>query len=328
MVLFRSFLMVAILTQALACASPAPQYNSPEKKPVIPEISQSAVEYADARLIEAGLSAAFIQSLHAAYLDHNPEWRENVKHIVELNVFGFLSHPDYSVHDTASARKHISEYLKNHRKSFQEVRKRYAVSSNSIASLMWVETKYGKVMGKVPVAWVYYSLILGAHPDFVKEMVTLLPSKLEKENLKKLSLIEAENKVIDRCRSKSIWALDEIKAVNFIQEAKFFNPLKTKASFAGAFGLGQFIPSSYLKFSESLYRKKADLFKPSDAILSIAHFLKENGWDEKNRETKEKALFAYNRSKDYGAVILKLSDSVGSTKTKVPAQVSSSKTVQ
>ena len=165
-------------------------------------------------------------------------------------------------------------------------------------------------MGKFPVGWVYLALSLSAHPDFTKEMLKLLPAKLASNNPKNLSLHDAEAKVIERCKSKSLWAIDEMKALDFIREAKFFNPLKTKSSFAGAFGLGQFIPSTYLKFSESLYRKKADLFKISDAVVSVAHFLKENGWNDQDIESQTKALFAYNHSKDYGAVILKLADAV------------------
>ncbi len=305
---------ILVLSQSTAFADPSELIAVPEKRSALPEVALTELEFADARLKESGLSAPFIASIRSAFIDNNPEWRESAKRIIELNVFGFLSRSDYSVHDSPNAKKNIVRYLSDHRVSFVEARKQYPVSSSAIASLMWVETKYGKVMGTFPVAWVYYSLVLGAHPGFIKDMLTLLPPKIAKDNPKNLSYIAAENKVIERCQQKSVWALDEMKAVSFIHETGIFNPLKVKASFAGAFGLGQFIPSSYLKFSESLHRKNADLFKPSDAILSIAHFLQENGWDEKDPESKAKALFSYNRSKDYGSIILKLAHDISHPK--------------
>lgn len=331
--LFRYFLVFAAFVQSSACstsasppnnsgdelarpagstantniAAPLSKMNS-DQLPGITETRLSALEFADQRFKDAGIDSEFVASLHHSFIEKHSAWREEAVHIIELNVFGFLAHSDYSLHDTPRAKKQISTFLKSHRKSFREAREKYNVPSRVVASLLWVETKHGKVMGKFLAAWVYFALSLSAHPDFTKEMLRLLPAKLATNNPKNLSLHEAEIKVIERCKTKSIWAIDEMKALNFIRDANYFNPLKTKASFAGAFGLGQFIPSTYLKFSVSLYRKKVDLFKVSDAVLSVSHFLKENGWNEGDLESQTKALFSYNHSKDYGSVILKLAN--------------------
>jgi membrane-bound lytic murein transglycosylase B len=329
MTLFRrSALLLIVLTQAIACAS-SPQASTgslvPELKKLVPETTETPIEFTDARLKADGLSDEFIHSVHTLFLDKNSKWPESVTRIVELNVFGFLGQSNYALHDSPLAQRKIKRYLKDHQKSFRTTRKKYAVSSSAIASLLWVETKHGKTMGSFPIAWVYYALVMGSHPDFVRTMVELTPEKLAKGNPKELTLRAAQEKVIERCKSKATWALEELKAIQQIQKENYFNPFNHKASFAGAFGIPQFIPSTYLKSAVSDFRAKPDLFKHSDAILSVAHFLQTNGWKEKDPEAEATALFSYNRSKDYGAVILKLAQEVSPatrTRKSEPAQES------
>ncbi len=305
----RVFIGVSLLLAGcFACSSTAKsnaQTNTESLETITP-VAVSPVEYADQILKSNGFSQNFIDSLHNQFILKHSNWSESTLKIEELNIFGFLGHADYSVHDSPIARKKIKKYLKDHQKSFRETEKRYAVSSRSIASLMWVETKFGKITGTYPIAWVFYSMLLGSHPQFVQEMIKITPEKLAKGNPKNLTLIAAQNKVIERSKSKALWAIDELKAINQMSANYQFNPFRVKSSFAGAFGLPQFIPSTYLKFAESPFRKRPDLYKHSDAVLSVAHFLHENGWVENDESSKSKALYAYNRSRDYGDVILKL----------------------
>jgi membrane-bound lytic murein transglycosylase B len=53
-----------------------------------------------------------------------------------------------------------------------------------------------------------------------------------------------------------------------------------KGSFAGAIGLPQFMPSSWMNFAISFRgRETADLINsPQDAIASVGNFLKHHGW--------------------------------------------------
>jgi len=47
-----------------------------------------------------------------------------------------------------------------------------------------------------------------------------------------------------------------------------------------------------------------------DAILSVANYLKTNGWQTENVEARRAALFHYNRSEDYGNIIQKIARAV------------------
>lgn len=57
------------------------------------------------------------------------------------------------------------------------------------------------------------------------------------------------------------------------------DPSRPKGSYAGAMGLGQFMPSSFLKFAVDFDGDgRKDLWNPEDAIGSIANYFKGHGW--------------------------------------------------
>ena len=57
------------------------------------------------------------------------------------------------------------------------------------------------------------------------------------------------------------------------------DPSRPKGSFAGAMGLGQFMPSSFLKYAVDFNGDgRKDLWDPEDAIGSIANYFSEFGW--------------------------------------------------
>lgn len=62
----------------------------------------------------------------------------------------------------------------------------------------------------------------------------------------------------------------------------------------GAFGLCQFLPSSYLSFAiDGNGDGVVDLFNVEDVIFSVANYLKKHGWSDSFYH-KVSALYAYN----------------------------------
>lgn len=62
------------------------------------------------------------------------------------------------------------------------------------------------------------------------------------------------------------------------------DPLKPVGSYAGAMGLGQFMPGSFLKWAVDLDGDgKKDLWSPSDAIGSVANYFASHGWQPGGR---------------------------------------------
>lgn len=75
----------------------------------------------------------------------------------------------------------------------------------------------------------------------------------------------------------------ELESLLIMARQEGLDPSKPVGSFAGAMGLGQFMPSSFLKYAVDFDGNgRVDLWDPEDAIGSIAHYFASFGW--KSRE--------------------------------------------
>ena len=83
-------------------------------------------------------------------------------------------------------------------------------------------------------------------------------------------------------------------------------------SWAGAFGLCQFIPTSYRAYGrDGNHDNVIDLDNVSDAAASIANYLIENGWtNNMNRAKQKESIMRYNHSEFYADCVLSLADGI------------------
>jgi membrane-bound lytic murein transglycosylase B len=89
------------------------------------------------------------------------------------------------------------------------------------------------------------------------------------------------------------------------------NPFSIRGSAAGAFGLCQFVPSSYLAYgTDGNGDGVVDLFDFSDAMASTANFLKSHGWHNRNAGKQFRAILAYNHCEHYAKAVLTYSKQV------------------
>jgi membrane-bound lytic murein transglycosylase B len=71
----------------------------------------------------------------------------------------------------------------------------------------------------------------------------------------------------------------ELESLLIMARQEGVDPSKPVGSFAGAMGLGQFMPSSFLKYAVDFDGNgRTDLWDPEDAVGSIAHYFAEFGW--------------------------------------------------
>ncbi len=312
-VALRTLVLTLCFASAPSCATPTPSplHQAPVTLGPIEADPTAPVRTAEKRLRDAGLDDEFIRELNRRYIHGKKNWIESATKILEPNVLGFLYSGDYFSHDTPPGRRAILKYLRDHQLSFKEAEKEYHVNAYAIASLLWVETKLGKDLGRHPVPWIFHSLVLGAHPNLCSKVLEALPAKYEAAPRKKINSLEAaREKTIERCEAKAVWATEELKALQKLWKEGILNPFRLQGSFAGAFGIPQFIPSSYLTHAVSKYRRRADLHLHSDAILSVGRFLSISGWTNQSEEAQLRALYAYNRSKDYGLVISRIANAL------------------
>ena len=88
----------------------------------------------------------------------------------------------------------------------------------------------------------------------------------------------------------------ELESYLLMTRSARLNPLVPKASYAGALGLSQFMPSNIKKYGVDFDGDGGvNLWKPDDAIASIARYFKGHGW----RTGEMVAVPAHNRGKRY-----------------------------
>ncbi len=133
-------------------------------------------------------------------------------------------------------------FVKKYKKVLWKAYKEYGVSPYIIAAIIGIESHYGKNTGKYKVLDTLSTL-------------AFIPNRRNRFFKKELE-----------------------EFLVFTQKTRF-NPLNIKGSYAGAIGLGQFMPSSYNIFGVDFDNDGfCDPWNEKDAIGSIARYLKENGW--------------------------------------------------
>ena len=134
------------------------------------------------------------------------------------------------------------EFVKKYQDTFNKVEEKYGVPKEYIAAIIGVESNYGKNVGKYPV------------------FDTLTTLSFEKNRRNKFFKKELMS-FIHLCKTQKI------------------NPKNVYGSYAGAIGLGQFMPSNYEAYGVDFNGDgRVTLQRKQDAIASVANYFKKNGW--------------------------------------------------
>jgi membrane-bound lytic murein transglycosylase B len=172
------------------------------------------------------------------------------------------------------------KFLNENKEVLTRVETTYGVDKEIVIAILRVETNLSKYVGKYPI---FNSL---------------------------LTLALAENR-------RSSWAENELIELLRISKVQNIDPLSIKGSWAGAFGIAQFIPSSYTKYAvDGNNDGVIDLFDLADATASIANYLKVNGWEKNGSEKNWKAVYEYNHCDEYVKAIFAYAESIKADRTK------------
>lgn len=198
------------------------------------------------------------------------------------------------------------EILTENKISFEVNEKFFKVDKHVVASILLVETQYGNYTGNRRV---FYRL---ARIASVKE-----PSNLA-YNFARLKKKEPETSygaMVARANYLEDTFLPEVVALFDFSKLQNTDILSIKGSVAGAFGIPQFLPRSYLKFSvDGNKDKTTSLFNINDAIASTSNFLAYYGWNNNlSREAKELIIWNYNKSKAYTSTVIEIANILKNT---------------
>lgn len=143
------------------------------------------------------------------------------------------------------------KFLADNRAQVEPIANQYGVPTEIILAIMGVETGWGQNMGSYNVLDALYTLAF------------YYPVINGKEN-----------------PARAAFFTDELAQFFALCKEESFDILTVKGSYAGAMGLGQFMPSSYRKYAKDGDGDgKRDLFKSKqDAYASIANYFIGFGW--------------------------------------------------
>lgn len=134
-------------------------------------------------------------------------------------------------------------FHREHRRTLERASGRYGVPAEIIVAIIGIETKYGGYLGNFRVLDALATLGFG-HPT---------RWEFFRGELEALLLLAADGKV---------------------------DPLRLSGSYAGAFGMCQFLPSSFARYAVDFDGDGlVDLFAAADAIGSVGSFLAAHGWE-------------------------------------------------
>jgi membrane-bound lytic murein transglycosylase B len=223
--------------------------------------------------------------------------------VLTINLINKYVKADYSRFLHKQSVTHAKKFLQSESAFLTQVEARYQVEKEVIVSILLIESSFGANTGNNTVFNVFFTLAQATDPEILQTTYQRL-----KEQYPQLSREEIEL----RAEKKSQWAYQELKNLLTIARRENLDVLNIKGSWAGAFGIAQFLPSSYLQYGvDGNKDRKVRLYNRYDSIESVANYLKEKGWKEGLTEKKKRTIIRqYNNSTPYIDTVLKLSQKI------------------
>jgi membrane-bound lytic murein transglycosylase B len=194
------------------------------------------------------------------------------------------------------------KFLRENMRTLMKMERNFQVDKEVVVAILLVESKFGENIGKHRVIPTLASMALMDSPENLEKNYRTL-----KENNPELTYEWLEG----FAKRKASWAYDELKCFLKIIRDESIDPLEVYGSYAGALGMAQFIPSSYLAYAQSKKGLDNWLLDKEEAIFSIGNYLKSHGWKKKmTTDKKRKILWYYNHSEPYVETILQVAQRI------------------
>ncbi len=223
--------------------------------------------------------------------------------VVNRNVVNKENPRNYSEFHSRYSLWMANRFSKKWRTTLKRASRKFQVDREVMVAILLVETGFGNILGRYPIISVFSSIILEEHKNGLHDNST---TDNEEEIYRR-----------NRLKLKSEWAKKELAALLKISKDTQSSPFRLRGSFAGAFGIPQFLPSSYLKWGyDSDQSGSVNLFLFPDAIYSIANYLKAHGWQKGlYRKSNKRVVWQYNHSQVYVNTVLGVAQRIREHKT-------------
>lgn len=159
---------------------------------------------------------------------------------------------------------------------FERLESFYGIPANYIVAIIRVETNFKKHLGEYRVFNSLYTM-------------AMLSKRAKRVNMANKELVTW----VKTCRKTGI------------------DPFTVKGSWAGAFGIPQFMPSSYVIFAvDDNNDGIVDLYDYPDAFASVANYLRRVGWKTGDEKKMRRAVYRYNHQKAYVNAVFAYAESI------------------
>ncbi|NWF93642.1 MAG: lytic murein transglycosylase [Syntrophaceae bacterium] len=189
-------------------------------------------------------------------------------------------------------------FLHQNQKILRRTEDLFNVEKEVIVAILLVESRFGENVGRFRVIPTLASIALLDSEDALQKNYLLIRGMNQEISFESIESL---------ARRKAQWAYHELKCFLRIIRHETIDPLEVYGSYAGALGMPQFVPSSYLAYAVSKNGFKSWLSDKEEAIYSIGNYLRSHGWKrELPTRKKKQILWCYNRSEPYIEIILQV----------------------
>jgi membrane-bound lytic murein transglycosylase B len=262
--------------------------------PAISEDSAAPFNTLQARLAQEGFDPVMLQTL----------FQKPDVHFEPRTVSLFFMHSEarvnYDQFLAPEALQKARKYIQDHLPELNAAETALGVNKEVITAIMLVETRLGTYLGTSSILNTLSSLAAMKEPG-LRDVVW---NSIQEDRRPNRSAFE------EKANTKSAWAYQELKAYLKYTGREKIDPTTVHGSYAGAMGISQFMPSNILAYGRDGNQDgRIDLFNPSDAIMSIANYLKNFGWKPGiSYDAAFDVVYHYNHSKVYVTTVLKIAD--------------------
>jgi membrane-bound lytic murein transglycosylase B len=184
------------------------------------------------------------------------------------------------------------QFKRKHFQLLQRVERETGIPGNIVTAILLVETQFGTYPLRYRPLEVYTTLVIDANETTLDSYY--LRAKERYPELER-------GHFVTRITDKAQWAYAELLALLTMGWPEPTRVYDIRGSYAGAFGMPQFLPSSYRQFAvDGDNDGRIDLNDTADAVASIANFLRLHGWRAgTGYEDRLRAVWLYNHSPNY-----------------------------
>lgn len=199
---------------------------------------------------------------------------------------------------TPESIQRAKRFLRVNERLLAEMEERYPVEKEIVVAILLIESRLGENIGQYRVIPALASLaLLDAPENLWCNFLTLWA----------VSPDIAFEGFRERAQKRAQWAYEELKCFLRIARQETTDPLEIRGSYAGALGMAQFVPSSYVTFAYKQKNLEHWIRSKEEAVFSIANYLKSHGWKKgMSHERKKRILWLYNHSKPYVDTVLQI----------------------